>query len=190
MRWVVLIIIVGLVVFASLYFWPQRANDGTEKQKNIKTEEQENMGNLKLTSSVFLHNEKIPAKYTCDGEDVSPLLAISGVPERAKSLVFIMDDPDAPVGTWDHWIVFNIPPDIEEIAEGQEPRGIHGKGTSGNLEYKGPCPPDREHRYFFKLYALDAELDLKEGVTKTEVERAMENHILDTAELIGLYERK
>ncbi|MDP2703631.1 MAG: YbhB/YbcL family Raf kinase inhibitor-like protein [bacterium] len=150
---------------------------------------------MKLTSSAFLHNGKIPAEYTCDGEDISPSLAISGVPEGAKSLVLIMDDPDVPKnlradGMWVHWVVFNIPPDVKEIAEGQEPQGTHGKGTSGNLQYKGPCPPDREHRYFFKLYALDAELDLKEGVTKAEVEQAMENHILDKTELVGLYERK
>ncbi|MDO8752063.1 MAG: YbhB/YbcL family Raf kinase inhibitor-like protein, partial [Candidatus Wolfebacteria bacterium] len=111
---------------------------------------------MKLTSSAFLHNGKIPAKYTCDGEDMNPPLAISGIPEGAKSLVLIMDDPDVPKnlradGMWVHWVVFNIPPDVKDIAEGVEPAGVHGKGTSGDLAYQGPCPPDREHRYFFKL---------------------------------------
>lgn len=180
MRWVALIIVFGVVALASLYFLPKRANHEVIE---------ESMGNLKLTSSAFANNGKVPARYTCDADDINPPLAVSGVPEGAKSLVLIMDDPDAPVGMWDHWVVFNIPLDATEVAEGKEPQGVHGKGTSGNLEYKGPCPPDREHRYFFKLYALDTELDLKEGVSKAEVERAMETHILDKAELIGLYER-
>ncbi|MAF79796.1 YbhB/YbcL family Raf kinase inhibitor-like protein [bacterium] len=152
------------------------------------------MGDLKLTSLEFEEGKKIPAKYTCDGEDVSPPLAIAGVSDEAKSLVLIMDDPDVPKnlrpdGMWDHWVVFNISPDTTEISEGEEPQGVHGKGTSGNLKYHGPCPPDKEHRYFFKLYALDTELDLNEGVTKAEVEKAMEGHVLEQAELVGLYER-
>lgn len=123
---------------------------------------------MQLTSTAFTNNEAIPSKYTCDGEDVNPPLTIAGMPEGTQSLVLIMDDPDVPVsvredGVWDHWVVFNIPPDTTEISEGREPRGVHGKGTSGNLKYHGPCPPDCEHRYFFKLYALDVELDLPGG---------------------------
>jgi Raf kinase inhibitor-like YbhB/YbcL family protein len=107
-----------------------------------------------------------------------------------------MDDPDAPAGVWNHWIVFNIPPETREITEKIEPVGVHGKGTSGNSNYHGPCPPalpagrpDREHRYFFKAYALDAMLDLPEGVSKQGVEQAMAGHIIDQAELVGRYER-
>lgn len=152
-------------------------------------------GNMKIESSVFSHNQSIPAKYTCDGDDVSPPLTISGVPENAKSLVFIMDDPDVPKsirpdGMWNHWIKFNIPSMATTIEERREPEGIAGKGTSGNLDYHGPCPPDREHRYFFKLYALDTELELQQGVSKEEVEQAMSDHILAQTELIGLYSRQ
>ncbi len=149
---------------------------------------------MKIKSSAFENNQSIPSKYTCDGQDTNPALEFSDIPEDAKTLVLIMDDPDVPVnlrgdGMWDHWIVFNISPDIKEISEGEEPLGVHGRGTSGNLKYHGPCPPDREHRYFFKLYALDKELDLPEGSTKQEVETAMQGHILESAELIGLYKR-
>lgn len=147
---------------------------------------------MKLTSSAFTNNETIPSKYTCDGKNINPPLKIEGAPSNAKSLVLIMDDPDAikPAGkVWDHWIVFNIPMTPTIIAEGKEPSGIHGKGTGGNLNYKGPCPPDAEHRYFFKLYALDSMLNLKEGVTKTEVEKIMSGHILAQTELIGRYQR-
>lgn len=150
---------------------------------------------MKLTSSVFQPNSSIPPKYTCDGQDVNPSLTISAVPAGAKSLVLIIEDPDVPKhiradGMWDHWIVFNVLPDTSDILEGQEPMGTHGRGTARNLKYHGPCPPDREHRYFFKLYALDAMLDLPEGATKTQVEETMEGHVLEQADLIGQYARK
>jgi Raf kinase inhibitor-like YbhB/YbcL family protein len=149
---------------------------------------------MKLSSPVFENGSKIPSKYTCNGEDINPPLNISGVPSSAKSLVLIMEDPDVPKnlrpdGMWDHWIVFNIPPDTGEILEGRDPRGVNGKGTGGNLGYMGPCPPDREHRYFFKLFALDKTLDLPEGAKKVEVEKAMKGHVLEKTELIGLYEQ-
>ena len=149
---------------------------------------------MKLTSPVFEHEGKIPAKYTCDGGNISPPLTISDVPSKAKSLVLIMDDPDVPKnlredGMWDHWVVFNIPPSSSEIKEGKEPDGAHGIGSGGNLNYFGPCPPDREHRYFFKLYALSTELDLLEKATKQQVEKAMEGHVLVKVELMGRYER-
>lgn len=145
---------------------------------------------MQLTSEAFETGGVIPAAFTCDGQDSNPALVISGVPDSAKSLALIMDDPDAPAGTWDHWVVFNIPPDTTNIPQGQEPVGIHGKGTSGNLEYHGPCPPDREHRYFFKLYALDTMLDVTEGASKQDVEQAMEGHIIGQAELMGRYDRQ
>jgi Raf kinase inhibitor-like YbhB/YbcL family protein len=152
---------------------------------------------MKLTSSAFEQNGKIPAQYTCDGLNISPPLTISDVPATAKSLVLLMDDPDIPeiakknfkVEVWDHFVVFNISPTICEIKEGEKLAGVFGRNTRGNNSYGGPCPPDREHRYFFKLYALDTILTLQEGVSKNDVERAMEGHVIAKAELIGRYER-
>lgn len=149
---------------------------------------------MRLTSPVFAHGGLIPALYTCDGDNVNPPLEIAGVPAAAVSLALIMDDPDVPKrarpdGMWDHWLVFNIPPALARIEENREPPGVHGIGTAGNHDYHGPCPPDREHRYFFKLYALDCQLDLPAGATKPQLEAAMAGHILATAELMGRYDR-
>lgn len=149
---------------------------------------------MKLTSSAFKPGERIPSIYTCDGDNVNPPLEITGVPHEAKSLVLIMDDPDVPKnlredGMWDHWVVFNMPPDTGTIEENSEPDGTPGIGTNGKTGYLGPCPPDREHRYFFKLFALDTRLDLPEKSTKADVEKAMAGHVLLHAELMGTYER-
>ena len=145
---------------------------------------------MKILSPVFKNNELIPAKYTCDGEDINPPLTITELPEGTKSLALIVDDPDAPMGIWDHWIVWNINPSISLIKENSLPEGsVLGKNSFGKLSYGGPCPPLGTHRYFFKLYALDKELDLTEGATKKELEQAMSEHVLDSAELIGLYKR-
>lgn len=150
---------------------------------------------MKLISNAFSHEERIPRKYTCDGENINPELSFIDVPPNTKSLAIIMDDPDVPKhvradGIWDHWIVFNIPPTITHIDEGTEPQGMHGIGTGNNTHYYGPCPPDREHRYFFNLYALDAMLSLPEKSTKAALLKAMQDHILAKAILIGLYERE
>ncbi len=151
--------------------------------------EVEQMGNLKLTSPAFGDNGMIPAKYTCDGDDINPELLVEGIPKEAKSLVLIMDDPDAPVGTWDHWIVFNIPL-VSKIEENSVPSGaVQGTNSFRKLDYGGPCPPSGTHRYMFKLYALDATLDLAEGANKADVENAMEGRILAQTKLIGLYKR-
>lgn len=149
---------------------------------------------MKLTSSAFGQGEKIPSIYTCDGKNVNPPLEITGLAQGALSLVLIMDDPDVPKnqrkdGMWDHWVVFNIPPDTRFIGENTEPEGTPGVGSNGETGYSGPCPPDREHRYFFKVFALDTQLDLPEKSTKTEVEKAMAGHVLFHAELMGRYER-
>jgi hypothetical protein len=149
---------------------------------------------MKLTSSVFGQGDRIPSKYTCDDKDLNPPLTISEVPDGARSLALIMHDPDVPRnlrkdGLWVHWVVYNIPPDLREIPEGQEPEGVGGIGTNSEVGYMGPCPPDREHRYFFNLYALDTELDLPPRSTKGAVEEAVKGHILDQAELMGRYER-
>lgn len=144
---------------------------------------------MQITSPAFQNSGKIPAKYTCDGGDISPPLAMSDIPIGAKSLVLIIDDPDSPTGTWDHWVAFNIPFATTEILEGGKIPGLSGKNTFGELGYGGPCPGSGEHRYFFKAYALDTQLDLKEGASKQEVEQAMEGHIMDQAELMGRYSR-
>ena len=147
-----------------------------------------------LSSPAFSHEGQIPSRYTCDGDNISPPLTIGDVPDGAKSLVLLMDDPDVPKhiredGMWDHWVVFNILPNTTEILEGQNPPGVLGNNTRGVLGYGGPCPPDREHRYFFKLYALDSMLDLSEGASKTDVLTAIEGRVLTEAVLMGRYER-
>ena len=144
---------------------------------------------IKIASTAFAEGEMIPKKYTCDGDDISPPLQISDVPENTKSLALIMDDPDAPVGVWDHWIAFNIPASISQINEGEEPQGTPGKNSWGRTVYGGPCPPSGTHRYFFKLYALDTMLDLEPGASKKKVLKAMEGHILAQGELMGKYKR-
>lgn len=149
---------------------------------------------MKLTSPVFQEKGIIPSLYTCEGKNINPPLEISGVPAQAKSLVLIMDDPDVPKtlrpdGMYDHWVVFNIPPATHKIAENSTPHGIIGKSTNGKNQWVGPCPPDREHRYFFKLYALDKLLDLPAGSTKKEVEQAMKGHIIAECQLMGRYEK-
>ncbi len=145
---------------------------------------------MQIISPAFLQNTVIPSKYTQFEENINPPLRIEGIKEGVVSLVLIMDDPDIPaaagVPVWDHWVVFNIPPSIREIPEHWAVQGMRGVGTRNSLDYSGPKPPDREHRYFFKVYALDAMLDLPEGATKLEVEAAMQGHILEQAVLMGL----
>ena len=145
---------------------------------------------MKITSPVFENNKPIPSQYTCDGENVNPPLQFSGVPDNAKSLVLIVDDPDAPMGTWVHWVIFNIPPTVSEIKENSTPGGIEGVSSFGKQGYGAPCPPSGTHRYFFKLYALDTLLSLSNLADKKTVEDAMENHILSQAEFIVLYSNK
>lgn len=145
---------------------------------------------LALTSSAFTNQAAIPTKYTCDGEDINPPLAFQNVPQNTKSLALIVDDPDAPAKVWVHWVVFNIKPDTSQIAEGSLPPGsILGTTDFGKTGWGGPCPPSGQHRYFFKLYALDAPLDLQQGASKEQVEAAMQGHIIEQAELVGLYQR-
>ncbi len=148
---------------------------------------------MKLKSPAFRNNGEIPSKYTCDGENINPPLQVEDIPEGTASLVLVVDDPDVPKhlredGMWDHWIVWNIPI-LDHIDEDSVP-GTQGLTTSKKHNYSGPCPTDWKHRYFFKLYALDAKLSISENSTKKEVEKAMQGHILEKTELIGLYERK
>jgi hypothetical protein len=143
---------------------------------------------LIITSSAFENNKLIPRKYTCDGEDVNPPLGIEEVPEGTKSLVLIVDDPDASMGTWDHWIVWDIP-STNKIGENTVP-GVEGLNSFRKHSYGGPCPPSGTHRYFFKVYALDTKLSLNAGSKKGDVENAMKGHILASGELVGLYSRR
>jgi Raf kinase inhibitor-like YbhB/YbcL family protein len=146
------------------------------------------MKELTVKSPAFQPNNQIPKKYSCDGEDKNPPLTIDGVPKESKSLALIVDDPDAPHGTFDHWVVWDIPPSTTTIAEHSIP-GTEGLNGARQKGFMGPCPPSGTHRYFFKVYALDTELKLGAKTTKRELEKAMENHILAKGELIGLYKR-
>jgi len=146
------------------------------------------MEELTITSSAFENKRLIPAKYTCNGEDVNPPLSVDGVPEGTESLVLVVDDPDAPMGTWDHWVVWNIPPD-KKIKENSVP-GTEGLNDFGKHSYGGPCPPSGTHQYFFKVYALDTKLDLPSNSRKRGVEKAMEGHILAKGQILGLYSRR
>lgn len=144
--------------------------------------------NMKITSPEFQNNQLMPSKFTCDGEDINPALSIENIPEGTKSLALIIDDPDAVSGTFVHWVIFDIPVN-PEIKENSVP-GKQGANSAGAKRYHSPCPPSGTHRYFFKIYALDTMLNLDEGTTKAQLEKAMENHILGKAELIGLYKRR
>jgi Raf kinase inhibitor-like YbhB/YbcL family protein len=143
---------------------------------------------LVVSSPVFGRNVPIPLKYSCLGENVNPPLKIDGIPVEAKSLVLIVEDPDAPMGLWIHWVVWNIPT-TGTINEDSIP-GTEGVTTSKKRGYGGPCPPSGTHRYFFKVYALDTKLDLGGNSQKRDVEKAMESHVLAKGELVGLYSRK
>ena len=154
------------------------------------TSEEIKMAKLRITSPDFKNNETIPSKFTCDGKNINPELNFYGIPSKTKSLVLIMDDPDAPSGTWAHWVLFNIPPTIAKIEENTNAiEADLGKTSWRKLKYGGPCPPNGEHRYFFRLYALDSTIDLEEP-TREELLEEIESHIIEKAELIGLYERK
>lgn len=155
--------------------------------------------NLSLTSKVFEHNDHIPSRYTCDGEDISPPLAWQHVPAGAESLVLTVDDPDAPDPaapkvTWVHWLLYNIPASCPGLKEALSAEDLPGDARQGRNDWKraaygGPCPPTGRHRYFFKLYALDTRLPDLHEPTKAELENSMQGHVLAQAELIGTYQR-
>lgn len=157
---------------------------------NALSKEGMKMGELKISSPAFENNGSIPKKYTCDGTDVSPSLKIENVPPEVKSLALIVDDPDAPMGTWVHWVVWNIDPKTKEVKEGSVPEGSQqGMNDFKKQNYGGPCPPSGTHRYFFKLYGLDTLLNLSPRSTKADLEKAMKGHILSQGQIIGLYKR-
>lgn len=165
----------------------------SEAELQITTEDlmQKNSELFNLLSSAFQNLETIPEIYTCDGKDISPPLNWDLPPSSSQSLVLIMDDPDAPVGTWDHWILFNLPSEMTDLPENitQLPPGAkYGSNSWRKNKYGGPCPPGTaSHRYYFKIYALDIKLDVEEGSKKSDIEKAMNGHILAYSELIGIY---
>lgn len=142
---------------------------------------------MRISSLEFENNGSIPEKFTCDGQDISPRLKIEDIPAKTKSLVLIVDDPEAPRGTWTHWLLYNIPP-VSSIDENSAP-GEQLKNDSGDYGYGGPCPPIGTHRYFFKIYALDTMLDLPKSSNKQDLLNAMQGHVLERAELVGSYGR-
>lgn len=149
---------------------------------------------FQITTTAFRDSASIPKKFTCDGPDVSPALAWSDPPAGTKSFAIIVDDPDAPAGTWVHWVLYDLPADTRKLPEGVakdrelSSGALQGRNDFGKIGYNGPCPPrGSEHRYFFKLYALDSKTGLKAGATKGELERAMNRHVLAQAQFIGIY---
>ncbi len=146
---------------------------------------------MKIISTAFQNSTKIPSKYTCDGENVNPPLEFIDIPNNTKSFVLVMDDPDAPMGTFVHWVLFNIEPKTKGINENSVPdSSIQGLNSTNKTGYVGACPPSGTHRYFFKLYALDSIIDLPQNPTKQMLEEKMQGHIIDQAELVGLYSRQ
>ncbi len=151
---------------------------------------------IKMSSPAFEHGEMMPAKYTCDGNDISPPLKWQNAPSETKSFAIISDDPDAPMGTWVHWVIWNIPADKQELAEDipkakELPDGsMQGLNSSKRIGYMGPCPPSGIHRYFFKLYALDTMLNLPGNITKEKLLSAMNGHIIGEGSIMAVYQRQ
>lgn len=164
------------------------------KKRRMRGGRDDLVGTMRVSSPAFVSGGQIPSEYTCDGKNVNPPLVFENVPFEARSLVLIMDDPDVPKeirpsGVFDHWVVFNIPPDTTGVASDSVLPGTNGMNGGGSHTYTGPCPPGGEHRYFFKLYALDDMLDLPQGASKQQVEEAMVGHVLCEAEFVGRYGR-
>lgn len=150
---------------------------------------------MRISSPAFEHGGSIPSRFTCDGENCNPALQIDDIPDGTTSIALIMEDPDVPThlredGMWNHWVVWNMPPDTRKLEENAKAPGITGVNTGNRRDYQGPCPPDREHRYFFKVFALDAMLDLPPEATKEELLEAMRGHVIGQAELMGRYQRQ
>lgn len=155
---------------------------------NFQASGQENR--FKVSSPIFKNNTNIPSKYTCDGLNINPPLKIENIPKETKSLAIVFDDIDAPKGSYVHWILWNINPDTKEIKEDSTPDGATvGLNGFKKNNYSGPCPPRRAHRYVFRVYALDIRLEIDQSSTKSEFEKSIEGHVIDKAELIGIYKR-
>lgn len=191
-RILIVILLVGVILGTGVYFWSRKNQlKDTPKASSPPTSQLTiNPKNMKITSSAFGNGENIPVKYTCDGEKINPPLQISEVPSEAKSLTLTVEDPDAPSGTYIHWTVWNIKPAASEIPENSVPQGaVQGTTSAGKPGFVGPCPPTGTHRYDFRLYALDTELELDSSAKIDGLKKAMEGHIIDNAELLGKYTR-
>ncbi|MEA1997115.1 MAG: YbhB/YbcL family Raf kinase inhibitor-like protein [Gemmatimonadota bacterium] len=151
---------------------------------------------IQIISPAFKHSDMIPDRYTCNGPDISPALKWSGAPDSTVSFALIFDDPDAPMGVWVHWVVYNLPADCDSLPEDLPDAnplrngGVQGTNSWGRIGYGGPCPPSGTHRYFFRVYALDTMLDLEDGATRSQLLKAMEGHILAEGELMGRYTKR
>jgi Raf kinase inhibitor-like YbhB/YbcL family protein len=166
----------------------RNSNNNINTSKPQTNVNDQTLANMKITSSAFKNNENVPSKYTCDGNNINPPLTFSDVPKNTKSLVLIVDDPDAPAGIWTHWTLWNIPPDTQIIPEGSEPSStVQGKTSFGTNKYGGPCPPSGTHHYYFKLYALDSVLNLSEKTDSGNLQKAMSGHVIEQTQLVGLY---
>lgn len=150
---------------------------------------------ISITSNAFSEGGMIPAEYTCDGKDISPQISWSGIPKNTRSIVLIADDPDAPAGTWVHWVVYNIPPERKVFGEGIQPREslddgtMQGKNDFGRIGYGGPCPPGGTHRYYFRIYALEEKPDVRPGLTKKQIMEKIKDLIVSEGHLMGKYGR-
>lgn len=187
---VVLIFLFAAMVFISGCVQNEKAQTPVNKEfpETGKGDESMNIQSIKVSSSAFTSNGSIPEKYTCDGQNINPPLEFEGIPEKAESLVLIVDDPDAPTKTFTHWIVWNIEP-VAKIEEDSIP-GVEGLNDFKEIGYGGPCPPSGTHRYFFRVYALDKNLDLKAGAGRKDLENEMIGHIIAEGELMGKYRKK
>jgi Raf kinase inhibitor-like YbhB/YbcL family protein len=184
---VTILLLASLLIYL-FYFIPQEPPD----QKAFSMNKNNKNSHMKISSPAFENNAGIPSKFTCDGENISPTLNISEMPNEAKSLVLIVDDPDAPVAEgFVHWILFNINPTTTEIEENGTPaEAIQGQNSLGESRYTGPCPPSGNHHYHFRIYALNSPLNLSSSAKREDIERSMKGHILDEAEIVGLYQRQ
>jgi Raf kinase inhibitor-like YbhB/YbcL family protein len=186
-RWVLVIALVILAVGAGILIMTQRtALAPATPTKSVGS------NGMEIRSTAFNNNEAIPGRYSCQGEKINPPLTFSGVPQGTASLALVVDDPDAPNGTFDHWVMWNLPSSLSEIPENWElePGVSVGANGVGDSKWTAPCPPSGTHHYHFKLYALDRKLDLAEGSSKGDLEKAMEGHIVAQTELVGTYAKQ
>lgn len=191
MKGVTAVFVLILLVVGGIFVYLRTASKnqiGMLHEAVVTEETAETAMDMKLVSSAFVHDQTIPSTYTCDGKNINPPLSISDVPQNTQSLALIVDDPDAPMGTWVHWTVWNIAPTTVEISENSVPeKSTQGTTSLRQPGYGGPCPPSGTHRYFFKLYALDTIIELDGKATVSELEEAMKGHTLTQTQLIGRY---
>lgn len=189
MRKIATILVVVIFILGAVFGYKKLIKDGNQKETNSSDNTQQNL-TIKVSSPKFAEGATIPIEYTCDDENINPPLSISGVPKEAKSLALIVDDPDAAFGTFAHWVLWNIFPDTTEIKERETPVGAAVGKNDFNLEkYRGPCPPNSIHRYFFRIYALDTILTLPAGSYREDLLKSIKGHVIAEGQLMGKYSR-